>query len=141
MSRLTRKVIAAYDVQRAKVYRRPPVEGEGLPIGQTPAQTLHFSWCAEFQPRAELFVSDIHAMEGHIPSVYMRGMTAEHTIAMRRRGLMKRSENSSNILTSEPVHLPLPGFVVEAESGKPNWRKFVKNVGDGRVAIKLIKKS
>jgi len=54
---------------------------------------------------------------------------------------MKRSENSSNISTSDPVQLPLPGFTVEVKSHSPKWRKFVKNMGDGRVAIKLTKNS
>ena len=53
---------------------------------------------------------------------------------------MERLKSSSNTSPKKEVQLPLPGFMVEVESDKPGWRRYVETMLDGRQRYKSIKK-
>lgn len=58
---------------------------------------------------------------------------------MRQKGLTILSKNSQDNSQSEPVQLPLKGFVVQVPSKHPEWDKHIEGMGDGRVRIHMTK--
>jgi hypothetical protein len=52
---------------------------------------------------------------------------------------MSNLRNSGSGSSENLTQLPLKGFHIEVKSGKPEWRKLIEGMGDGRFRVHMTK--